>query len=101
MKATRPSWRPMRWFLLPATAGTVLAADNTWTTKLRFDLDRPMEWLMTYYSTEQPTTELAPAQSSLAPASSGSEQGVGRWLNSYLYASPACGWTLGGASAAT
>jgi autotransporter-associated beta strand protein len=95
VKLHRGFSRPLRWLILIASAGAVLAADNTWTTKLRFDFDEPLAWLSTFYAEGHKAPEPAIAEASTQPVSPG--LGMDRLVNGLLYSAPSMGWTLDGA----
>ena len=42
--ATKGAWRSIRWFLLIACAGGVLAADNTWVSAVNLTFAKPTSW---------------------------------------------------------
>jgi autotransporter-associated beta strand protein len=92
MKApTRGLGRPLRCLILVATAGAVLAADNSWLTKLRFDFDDPVSWLSNFYSTRMPSPE--PVALPVDPVRTATLS-MDRLVNGRLYSQPATGWQL-------
>lgn len=95
MKApARGLWRPIRYFLLLATAGVVIAADNTWMTRLRFDFVDATNWLTNFYSTEAPSAEAPALVAQTAPTMADTTLSLNGLLNSYLFSKPAAGWQL-------
>jgi autotransporter-associated beta strand protein len=95
----RGIWRPLRWFLLIASASAVLAADNTWMTRLRFDFKDSLAWLSNYYPAQDRATADMPlitaSQSITAP---GAELSMGRLLNGLLFSRPSTSWRLDSSS---
>src|SRR5947207_7962138 len=83
--------RPLRCLILIATAGVVLAADNSWMTRLRFDFDDPVRWLSNFYATEAPSAE--PAIVSVERVTTPTLS-LDRLLNGLLFSQPATGWRL-------
>jgi autotransporter-associated beta strand protein len=95
MKApSRGLARPLRCLILVATAGAVLAADNSWLTKLRFDFDDPVSWLSSFSTTKTPSPE--PVALPVDPVRTATLS-MDRLVNGRLYSQPATGWQLDGA----
>jgi hypothetical protein len=98
VKPPRSIWRPLRWFILLATGGALLAADNTWTSKIRFDFKDSLAWLNEFYSAPAAIAEL-PAiveQPANSPALS-----MNSLINGLLFSKPASGWQISAATEGT
>lgn len=89
---SRGMWRPFRWVLLLLSAGAVLAADNTWTSRVRFDYLNAFDWWSNISSREIANADIAAA--SAMPSSATPELSMGRLLNGLLFSKPSTGWRL-------
>jgi autotransporter-associated beta strand protein len=89
----RTIWRLLRYFLLIVSAGAVLAADNTWMTKLRFDFKDSLAWLSNFYPAEE-KAELPVLTEAMAAPNVDAALGMDRLMNGLLYSRPGTGWTL-------
>jgi len=89
----RTIWRLLRYLLLIVSAGAVLAADNTWMTKLRFDFKDSLAWLSNFYPAEEKADLPVLVEVTAAP-NVDAALGINRLMNSLLYSRPGTGWTL-------
>ena len=83
--------RPLRYLLLVVTAGAVLAADNSWTTTLRFDF-HASDWWSNISPAEILTADIAVVPDPVnhrAP-----ELSMGRLLHGLLFSKPSTSWRL-------
>ncbi|HVF70720.1 MAG TPA: PEP-CTERM sorting domain-containing protein [Chthoniobacterales bacterium] len=98
MKLKRGIWRPVRWLLLLVTTGAVLAADNTWIAKLRFDFTNPTAWLDNFYPATRPELATVAAPE---PVTAQAQPGIAQFWNTLLFSPPSSGWTLDTVKATT
>jgi hypothetical protein len=94
---SRGWWRPIRYLLLLASAGVVIAADNSWMTKLRFDFADATNWLTNFYSPAAPSVEVPAVVAQTALTTADTTLSLNSPLNSYLFSKPSAGWQLAAA----
>jgi fibronectin-binding autotransporter adhesin len=86
------AWQSVRWFLLVACAGGVLAADNTWISTFNADLINPLQWFSSRVSTD--AAEASVAVELPRGTAPGAEISMGGLINGLLFARPAGRWVL-------
>jgi hypothetical protein len=84
--------RPVRWILLVASAGAVLAADNSWTSKLTLDFASASQWFSSEPVFDLPSADMAITAS--GPYRSAPQLSMGHLINGLLFSRPSRTWTL-------
>lgn len=86
------AWRPVRYLLLVACAGGVLAADNTWVGTINVDFINPAHWFSGEASID--TAEVSVALNLPVATGPKAEMSMGGLLHGLLFERPAGRWAL-------
>ncbi|MEY2549051.1 MAG: hypothetical protein QOD64_1633, partial [Verrucomicrobiota bacterium] len=84
--------RPVRWLLLVASAGAVLAADNSWMSTLKLDFAGASQWFSSEPVFDLPSADTAISAS--GPYRSAPQLSMGHLINGLLFSPPSRTWTL-------
>ncbi len=92
MTPTRTIWRPVRYFLLIACAGGILAVDDTWVNTLRLDFIDTSDWFPDPPGNEtQAASAALPAEPAPAPIA---QLSMGHLINGLFFSHPKGRWVL-------
>lgn len=88
--ATKGAWRSLRYLLLIACAGGVLAADNTWISTVNLSLASSLNW----FSGPADSPDAIAVYDTAAETRRDSRNSMGHLINGLLFDRPAGRWAL-------